>query len=294
MRPTALAPWSLLLVPLVSLVAGAGGLAGGGGATAQRSVQDDPPVETGPQDPLLAEAQRELRAAFEAAGIAFDPDHGTVSIAAAVGITNELLEYVLTAPHGASHESLFVTNVDPELLNTALLALGVERGRSAAWRRKDPAPPVEDIKAGTPPSEVVPPEGDGFYLYAAWREGEDTYLRRVEDLVRDLDRGRTLRRHRFVYTGSRLMQRRTDGPTEFAATVEGNLINLSFFTAGNTLITGADPDCIKQTVWLANAWLLPPRGSEVRLYFTREPFEVVPLHVATADLPTMEAPPRER
>jgi hypothetical protein len=245
--------------------------------------------DTPNQDALAQEAQRELVAAFEAAGIGFDPDHGAVWLPAQVAVTNDLLEYVLTAPHGAAHETLFVTGVDPELLNTALLALGVEPGRSAEWVKKDPPPSVEDVKAGTPASEVVPPSGDGFHLYAAWREGDETYLYRVEDLVRDLDRGRTLRRHRFVYTGSRLMRRGDEDL--FAASAEGNLVNLSFFTAGNTIVCGADPDCIKQTVWLANAWLLPESGSEVRLYFVREPLDLVPDHV-DRDLPTHPEPPR--
>jgi hypothetical protein len=244
------------------------------------------------QDPLLAEIQSGLREAFKASGIAFDPDQGMVSIPAQVAITNDLLEYVLVAPHGASHESLFVTGVDPEVLNTALLALGVTPGKGTQWRRKDPAPPADDIKAGTPASEIVPPSGDGFYLYAGWTEGEDTYLRRIEDLVRNLDRGRTLRRHKFVYTGSSLIPASGTRPEQFGASVTGNLINLSFFTAGATIITGADADCIKQTVWLANAWLMPPRGSDVRMFFTRESLEMIPPHIQTS-LPKMDAPSRD-
>tara|TARA_R110002095_G_scaffold79274_3_gene68133 strand:+ start:758 stop:1636 length:879 start_codon:yes stop_codon:yes gene_type:complete len=292
MRSTALRSlWGLPLVLLAPLFVS---WSNQGEPTRQESgqEQEQDSGQEQEQDALLADFQAGLREAFEAAGIEFDPDHSLVSIPAQVAITNDLLEYVLTAPHGASHESLFVTGIDPEVLNTALLALGVTPGTGTQWKRKSPAPPVEDIKAGTPASEIVPPSGDGFYLYAGWTEGEDTYLRRIEDLVRNLDRGRTLRRHKFVYTGSSLTLATENRPEQFAASVTGNLINLSFFTAGATLLTGADPDCIKQTVWLANAWLMPPRGSDVRMIFSREPLEMIPAHVRSG-LPILDAPSRD-
>ena len=87
--------------------------------------------------------------------------------------------------------------------------------------------------------------------------------------MRDLERGRTLRRHRFVYLGSRMVERRS-GEVQFAAALEGNLVNIPFFAQGNTLLTAALPECISQKAWLPNAWLLPERGSPALLIFSRE------------------------
>ena len=98
--------------------------------------------------------------------------------------------------------------------------------------------------------------------------------------------GRTLRRHRFVYLGSRMVERRT-GAVEFAAALEGNLVNLSFFAQGNTLLTTALPECVSQKSWLPNAWLLPERGSPALLLFSRERLDRPPasLESATPEVP---------
>ena len=244
------------------------------------------PPAAGPQDdqgPPAVDPFADLRAAFAAQGIGFDAARGIVTAPADVAVVNDLLEYLLVMPHGAAHEALFVTTVDAEVLNTALLALGVSPGINAEWAPKEPAPSQEELAAGVSPYEVRVPEGDGLYLYAGWREGDEVHLHRMEDLVRDRFRGRTLRRHRFVYLGSALTQRTPDDPARFAASTDGNLINVSFFKAGHTLLTTALEECVDQSAWLANAWLLPPVGSTVQLVFARE--RLVPDLAGLGELP---------
>lgn len=240
-------------------------------------LQDDAP----PDDA----AREALAATFAAAGIHVDLEAGTCAVPAAVEVRDDLLEYLVTLPHGQAHETVFLAGLGARsaeeamswasTLNAALLALGVEPGENARWVEKDPPPTEEERRAGVSPYDVQAPEGDGLYLYATWREGEELYLYRAEDLVRDLESQRTMRRHRWVFLGSRLV-RRADGEESFAAGLEGNLVNISFFPEGNTLLTGALPECLSQTTWLPNAWLLPPRGSEVMLVFSRERLRVPP------------------
>lgn len=214
----------------------------------------------GPGDDALA--------LFERAGVHVDLAGGRCALGAEVGIRNELLEYLVVAPHGAAHESLFFSDVDPEVLNAALLALGVEPGRNAEWIPRAPKPTVEELRAGIAPYRVEPPEGDGFLPYVGWREGEEVYFYRVEDLVRDLARQRSMQRHRWVFLGSRMVQHQ--GSQAFAASIEGNLVNIAFFSEGNTLVTAALEACVEQNIWLANAWLLPPRKAPVLLVLARE------------------------
>ena len=71
-----------------------------------------------------------------------------------------------------------------------------------------------------------------------------------------------------------MTQRGPDEPARFAASTDGNLINVSFFKAGHTLLTTALEECVDQSAWLANAWLLPPVGSTVLLVFSRERLQV--------------------
>jgi hypothetical protein len=247
------------------------------------SAEEAPSLRGAAEDEL----DRGPAAFFEAAGIFVDPALGLCAIPAQVDVTNDLLEYLLVAAWGAAHESLLVTSVDVELLNAALLTLGVEPGLNAVWSPKEPPPSEEELRAGVRPYEVEAPSGDGFYLYVAWQEGQETYFYRAEDLVRDLQRGRGMERHRWVYLGSRMVER-NDGKASFAAAVEGNLVNIAFFGQGNTLVTAALEACVEQTIWLPNSWLLPPFESPVLFLFSRQRLQTLP-EAFLAHLPRVDA-----
>lgn len=226
----------------------------------------------GPEDP----AQEALVAELARQGVQLDPAGALVSIAAEVGVRDDLLEYLLVGPAGASHESVFRTEVLPSVLNVALLTLGLEPGTNAAWKPKDPPVTDEELRNGVSPYEVTPPAGDGLYLYVGWREAGEVYFFRMEDLLRNLLTGRAMQRHRWVYLGSRMVFDPDRGAEVFAADIYHNIVNVSFFSEGYTMVTGALPECIEQTIWMANGWLVPARGSPVRLVFSLEPLQTVP------------------
>ena len=117
-----------------------------------------------------------------------------------------------------------------------------------------------------------------------------------DDLVSNLQTGRSMRRHRWVYLGSRFKSPRAGEPEVFVADLEQNLINIAFFYQGNTLLTASLVECREQTIWLANGWLVPPRGAPLELIFAREPIDRLPEAWAEA-LPLIEAeapaPPEE-
>lgn len=242
-----------------------------------------------PAAPARTGAQAELVSSLAKLGIRLEPELGACALRVRVGIRDDLLEYVLVQPRGQSHESLFVSDVSPRALNAALLALGAVPGENLRTIAKDPPPTAEELRDGVPPYTVEVPHGDGFYLYAAWRAGDETYFHRVEDLVRNLATGAAMTRHRWVYLGSKTApDKKNPGQELFAAEIEGNLINLAFFSEGFTLITAALPECIQQTIWLPNAWLVPERGTEVDLIFSRERLPQLPQKFAEV-LPRVEA-----
>lgn len=234
------------------------------GAAAGPAVHQDP---AGPP----SAAREELVRSFADEGVRIEPDEGWCAIPVTVGVPEDLLEYLLVGPAGAGHESLFRTDLRPSILNTAFLALGVETGTNARWFPKEPPPSDEEIAAGVSAYEVVPPEGDGLYLYAGWRSGEEVYWYRVEDLIRNLASGRSMRRHAWVFLGSRMVPdpRRPREAQVFAADIYQNLVNVSFFSEGYTLLTAALPECLEQTIWVANAWIVPAEGEPVTLVFAR-------------------------
>ncbi len=235
-----------------------------------------PPQEpAGTQDG--AEAQAQLASAFREMGIQFSTEAKALGFSARVEILNELLEYLLTTTQGASHETLFMTDVSPDGLTAAMLALGVSQGSNVKYVAKDPPPTREEVRSGVRTHDVVAPTGGETYLYAAWREAagardprtgefpsETLQFHRMEDLLLDLVRGRSMRRHAWTWIGSRMIQDPSNGGGEvLAATSMGNLINVAFFSQGDTLVTAALPECVVQTGWRPNVWLLPDRGSEV-------------------------------
>jgi hypothetical protein len=236
------------------------------------------PITQHPEKPAAPSSEPEkLERAFLEHQIRLDIARGLCRIPVMIDVREDLLEYLLVNPKGAAHESLFTTEVVPSRLNAALLALGVVPGTNAKWKLKEPPPTPEEAKNGVPAFVVESPSGDGFYLYAAWREAGETHFWRVEDLLRNLESGRSMKRHRWVYLGSRMVHLRSPEAREaFAADIEGNLLNIAFFEEGNTLATAALPECLKQTIWLANGWLLPQRGSPVDLIFAREPLTSLP------------------
>jgi hypothetical protein len=227
--------------------------------------------------PLPAETQeagaeeRSIPTALEGEGLILDREAGLLGLPVSVQIKQDLLEYLLVAPNGSTHESLLLTRARPSLLNAALLLLGVQPGRNA-WLETLPA--AED--ESRPERRAHAPEGDGFYLYAAWHEAGEAYFFRVEDLVRNLATGRSLRRHRWVYLGSRFVALKPEASESFLADVSGNLINLAFFFQGDTLVTAAVEECSAQTIWAANEWLLPESGSPLLLLFARQPLAALP------------------
>ena len=61
-----------------------------------------------------AEAQAQLASAFREMGIQFSTEAKALGFSARVEVLNELLEYLLTTTQGASHETLFMTDVSPD------------------------------------------------------------------------------------------------------------------------------------------------------------------------------------
>jgi len=153
------------------------------------------------------DAAKDVEAAFAAQGLTLDLEHKTLAVPTRICIREDLLEYVLVADFGAAHESLLATDVSATLVNAALVTLGVQPGQNVEWVEKDPPPTPEEVRDGVPAWDVVPPRGDELVMYCAWKEDGEVYFFRLEDLITNLRTGRSMRRHGWVYLGSRLVKR---------------------------------------------------------------------------------------
>jgi hypothetical protein len=283
-----------------ALALGAAVLAVGLGPVARS--QDPAADQVLPSTAPLTPEEKKLVDALAAEQVHLNLRRGWCWIPVDIQIRDELLEYLLVGPAGAAHESLFQTAVRASVLNTAFLALGAQPGSNATWHPKEPLPSDAEIRSGVAPYEVELPKGDGFHLYAAWRQENEVYCYRVEDLLRNLLTGHSMQRHRWIFLGSRMLpgdpgsKPREPGQTppaeRFAADIYQNLVNISFFHDGYTLLTGALEDCVEQTIWMPNAWLVPERGARVALIFARSPIEQFPSDLAV-ELPTVELSARD-
>lgn len=282
----------------------------GTGTAPGPSVQDAPAEQEGGQAGAQEGEQTGpddgVRAAFAAASIQVDRESRTLSFPATIEIRGEALEYLLVTPNGAVHESLFLTTADPEVLAAAFLYIGAKPGENVVYTPVEPPPTREEVRAGAPTHDVQLPEGEPVYLYAAWREpagaydeeagaypDETLHFHRVEDLVLDLERQRTLRRHGFVWLGSRMIPgARAADPERFAAAATGNLICTTFFAAGDTLMTTSLPECISQTIWYPNDWMVPRRGGDVMLFASLDELDALPESYRES-VPFVPEPPRD-
>jgi len=232
------------------------------------------------QNPEPSPELERLVATLAEQEVKLDASRGIVSIPVDIDVRDDLLEYLLVGPSGAAHESVFVTPVKPSVLNAALIALGAAPGTNAIWKPKSPPPSEIELRAGAPAYDVQVPQGDGFFLYAGWKRGEEVFFFRIEDLIRNLGTGQSMTRHQWVYLGSRMVESGRKGhehEQQFAADLYQNLISVAFFSDGYPLLTGALPECVDQHVWMANAWLLPERGTRVSLFLARKRIDRLPV-----------------
>jgi hypothetical protein len=236
-----------------------------------RPIAQDPVA--GPQPQLQASLER----AFAEQGLRIDLEAGLVSIPVEVCMRDDLLEYILVADYGSTHESLFSTSVTPSIWNTALVALGAEPARGGRFVEKDPLPTDAEFEAGVSPYIVELPEGTPFYFYALWQEGDEARLHRLEDLVGNLRTGRAMQRHALRYVGSRMTRAEPGKDDEvYLPDMEGNLISVFFFGNDKEIVSTALDDAVFDTIWLANKWLVPERGTPVQLITSRKPLDGLP------------------
>jgi hypothetical protein len=224
-------------------------------------AQEPPPAPKPPADPkALLEQLRD-------AGVQVDLERKTVSVPAVINQPADPIEYLLIQERGKTHEALCVTKVKPSLLNAALLLLGYSEGRNVSHREKVPRPSEDELRAGAPLVDVIPPEGMPIWLSIAWQEAEQKEVRvPVEDLLVDLTACGPVTRASFIFLGGRFAPIYRNEPPVYVADFEGNIVSNCYLVPENHLVTirheRADDD---QNWWIAER--TPPPGTPVTFTF---------------------------
>ena len=120
---------------------------------------------------------------------------------------------------------------------------------------------------------------------------------RVEDLNHNLATGAAMKRHEWVYLGSRVVLHGREGAAAtdvFGADVYPNIVNIVHFREGRTIVTASNTDGVEQVIWMLNSWLAPERGTHVTLFLARgklnvgEPEMLALLQRVDTERPTTE------
>lgn len=233
-------------------------------------------AEVRAQDPPAPSAKADLHAAFAKAGIDLDLEHKCLTVKAKVGRPADLLEFVLITRIGKAHEALLLTEVQPSLLNAALLALGLEPGTNATYKEKDPPPSEEEVRAGVDWLIVTPPSGPQVWFTVAWTDGEGHAKEApIEDWVMDLVTGEGIEEAQWIYIGGRMAPPYRGEPPVYIADLEGNVVSCCYLDPGNHLLTLRHPRARSdQNWWMTEA--CPEPGTEVKMtVHTRKPALVV-------------------
>jgi len=231
---------------------------------ATKTAQD--PKQDAAADKVLAD----LRAELQKQGIQVDPKAQTVSIPCTMNEPRDPVEYVLIHTRGKRHEAVLITETKPSMLNAALLMLGLEPGKNAIAKEKEPRPTLEEIEKGVDPVIVTPPEGMEFWMTVQWQGADGKPVEFcIEDLLLDLTTQLTIEQTTWIYLGGRMSQLYRNEPEVYVADFEGNLISACYMSPENHLGTlkheRARDD---QNVWLTDK--CPDPGTKLQLVFHRQ------------------------
>ncbi len=215
--------------------------------------------------PEAATPKEKVIAALDAAGLRLDLEQRSVTFKARMGRPGDLIEYVLIHRRGKSHEALFLTEAQPSLLNTALLALDLKPGVNVTYKEKDPPPSEEEMRAGADWLIITPPQGTPVWFTVKWTDKEGKVREQaVDDILMDLTTGEAIEAADWIYLGGRMAPAYRGEPEVYIADLEGNLVSTCYVEPNNHLVTlrheRARSD---QNWWLTDA--CPPPETEVQL-----------------------------
>jgi hypothetical protein len=181
---------------------------------------------------------------FQIGDVRIDKRSRTVSFPAAVNLRQGAMEYLLVTSWGKVHESILRIDTEPYRIHIAMLLLGAKgAGTNDEELIPPPAPYVSH------PSNIQIP-GDKISIDIRWNSNGKTITRRAEELVYNSQKKSRLQRGKWVYNGS-FMDEKT-----FVAQREGSVISL--ITDPEALINNIGPGHDNDSIWIANAKLLPP------------------------------------
>jgi hypothetical protein len=177
-------------------------------------------------------------------GIHIDKGKGTVTFPAEINMQTGMLEYLLVADTGKTHESLLSTKIEPYDIQVAMLLLGAEpAGKS------DTAPPGQITRDYLKTAPEL--KGDRVNVLLTWTG----HRVRAEDLIWNLDKNAVMTPGPWTYNGSEMYDGR------FLAQVDGSVAAL--VRDSGALMNNPRPGNDDDQIWEVNTAVTPAVGTAV-------------------------------
>lgn len=187
---------------------------------------------------------------YQIGGVRLDTNAKTVVFRASVNMSKGPVEYLLVGVGGKTHESVFVTSIEPWHLHVAMLLLGAN-GDQTKDEVKEPPPTAIDA---TYLDKAPVLKGDSIIITVSWKTNDATHKADAADFVRDQNKNRPDSSQTWIYTGSMFFK------GTFLAQQERSMAAL--VTDPSALINnskGHDAD------WVVNSEKTPPQGAPVEV-----------------------------
>lgn len=190
---------------------------------------------------------------YQVGGVKLDKNARSVTFPAAVQMNDGLIEYLLVTRTGKTHESMFVTEVEPFHLHTAMLLLGAKGGP----RGKGELQPSGQLNAATL-AHTAALKGDNVFIVVKWKNGGAEKHVPAEDFVLNDKTKRNAPRGPWTYNGSGFF----DGG-KFAAQIEGSFV--AIVTDPTALINNPRAGRDNDAIWLVDPAKIPPKDTPVEI-----------------------------
>jgi hypothetical protein len=181
---------------------------------------------------------------LEFRGIQINKEKRTVTFPAEINMRDGMLEYLIVAETGKTHESLLSTKIAPYDIQVAMLLLGV-----APAGKADAEPPGQLNKEYLRSAPEL--KGEKVSLFLAWAG----HRVRAEDLIWNLEANAPMSEGPWTYNGSELYDGR------FLAQVDGSITALVRDSAA--LMNNPRPGNDDDQIWEAYSKETPPVGTAV-------------------------------
>lgn len=179
----------------------------------------------------------------------------TASFSATVNMARGAVEYLIVGAGGKTHESLFVTDVQPRDLHIAMLLLGA-KGSPESRAPTSATRPPETIDVAS--LKTAPPlTGDKISISAKWKNGGTEMAANVEDLILNTETKTAMTRGAWIYNGSSMYH------GKFLAQTDQSIAAL--VTDPIALINNPRPGHDNDQIWEIDSAKVPPEKTQVTI-----------------------------